>query len=64
MATGLRPRYPPGTRPFGNPMDTRSSTSATGIELSENDLLSGEQNEFASIIDQLRHHPPEGPTSR
>ena len=25
----------------------------TGIELSENDLLSGEQNEFASIIDQL-----------
>ena len=40
---------------------TTSSTSGdSGIERSENDLLTGEQNEFASIIDQLRNDPPEG----
>ena len=40
---------------------TTTSTSATpGIELSENELLSGEKNEFASIIDQLQDQRPAG----
>ena len=46
---------------FGNPIGySYVDVGRTGIELSENDLLSGEQNEFASIIDQLRNVPPEG----
>jgi peptidoglycan glycosyltransferase len=32
----------------------------TGIELSENDLLVGEENEFATIIDQIRGTTQEG----
>jgi peptidoglycan glycosyltransferase len=55
-------RYPaedPAT--FGNPVGySFVDVGRTGIELAENDLLSGEQNEFASIIDQLRDVPPEG----
>ena len=55
-------RYPvddPNT--FGNPVGySYVEVGRTGIELSENDLLSGEQNEFASIVDQLRDIPPEG----
>jgi penicillin-binding protein A len=55
-------RYPaedPAT--FGNPIGySFVEVGRTGIELSENDLLAGEQNEFASIIDQLRDVPPEG----
>ena len=55
-------RYPvddPNT--FGNPIGySYVEVGRTGIELSENELLSGEQNEFASIIDQLRNVPPEG----
>ncbi len=40
---------------------TASSTlGRSGIELSENDLLIGEENEFASIIDQIRGRQPEG----
>lgn len=63
---GQRPvyvrRYPaddPET--FGNPIGySYVDVGRTGIELSENDLLSGKENEFASIIDQLRDVPPEG----
>jgi penicillin-binding protein A len=55
-------RYPvddPET--FGNPIGySYVDAGRTGIELSENDLLSGEQNEFASIVDQLRDTPQEG----
>ena len=55
-------RYPvddPTT--FGNPLGySFVDVGRTGIELSENDLLSGEQNEFATLIDQLRDVPPEG----
>ena len=55
-------RYPaddPAT--FGNPVGySFVEVGRTGIELAENDLLSGEQNEFASIVDQLRDVPPEG----
>ena len=55
-------RYPaddPAT--FGNPVGySFVEVGRTGIELAENDLLSGEQNEFESIIDQLRDVPPEG----
>ena len=46
---------------FGNPTGySYVDVGRTGIELSENDLLSGEQNEFASIVDQLRNEPQEG----
>jgi peptidoglycan glycosyltransferase len=59
-------RYPvddPNT--FGNPIGySYVEVGRTGIELSENELLSGEQNEFASIIDQLRNVPPEGANIR
>jgi penicillin-binding protein A len=55
-------RYPaddPET--FGNPVGySFVEVGRTAIELSENDLLSGEQNEFATLIDQLRDVPPEG----
>ncbi len=63
---GQRPvyvrRYPaddPAT--FGNPIGySFVDVGRTGIESSENDLLSGEENEFATIIDQLRNEQPEG----
>ena len=43
------------------PWATRSSRSErTGIELAENDLLSGDQNEFATLIDQLSGSSREG----
>jgi peptidoglycan glycosyltransferase len=46
---------------FGNPTGYNFvNVGRIGIELSENDLLAGEKNEFASIIDQLRNVPPEG----
>jgi peptidoglycan glycosyltransferase len=45
--------YPEGAL-FGNPAGySFIDVGRTGIELSENELLSGDQNEFASIIDQL-----------
>jgi penicillin-binding protein A len=45
--------YPEGAL-FGNPVGySFIDVGRTGIELSENELLSGDQNEFASIIDQL-----------
>jgi penicillin-binding protein A len=47
-------RYPEAAAAFGNPMGySFVDVGRIGIESSENDLLSGEQNEFASIIDQL-----------
>ena len=46
--------YPEVAGLFGNPMGySFVDVGRTGIEESENELLSGEQNEFASIIDQL-----------
>ncbi len=52
--------YPTGSL-FGNPVGYNFVTAGrTEIEQSENDLLSGEKNEFASIIDQLANRTPEG----
>lgn len=52
--------YPEGPL-FGNPVGYSFVNSGrTGIELSENDLLVGEENEFASIIEQLRGQVQEG----
>jgi penicillin-binding protein A len=61
---GKRPvyvrQYPQGSL-FGNPVGYNFIDSGrTGIELSENDLLVGEENEFASIIDQLENRTQEG----
>jgi penicillin-binding protein A len=53
-------RYPQGTL-FGHPVGySFVDVGRSGIEESENDLLSGEENEFATIIDQLRDEQPEG----
>jgi peptidoglycan glycosyltransferase len=53
-------RYPEGAL-FGNPVGySFVDVGRTGIELAENELLSGEQNEFASIIDQLSGTTREG----
>jgi len=46
---------------FGNPVGySFVEVERTGIELSQNELLSGDQNEFASIIDQLSGSTREG----
>ena len=46
---------------FGNPVGySYIDLGRSGIELSENSLLAGEKNEFASIIDQLKNQTPEG----
>jgi penicillin-binding protein A len=46
---------------FGNPVGySFVDVGRTGIERSENDILAGEQNEFASILDQIRDVPQEG----
>ena len=53
-------RYPQGSL-FGNPVGySFVEVEQSGFEDSENDLLTGEENEFASIIDQLRDQQPEG----
>ena len=53
-------RYPEGAL-FGNPVGySFVELERSGIELAENDLLIGEENEFATIIDQLRDQQPEG----
>jgi len=53
-------RYPTGAL-FGNPVGfSFVDVGRTGIESSENELLAGEQNEFASIIDQLSGSTREG----
>ena len=47
-------RYPEEAGAFGNPLGySFVDVGRIGIENSENELLAGEQNEFASIIDQL-----------
>ena len=46
---------------FGNPVGySFVDVGQTGIERSENDLLTGQKNEFASIIDELQNQEPEG----
>ena len=53
-------RYPQGSL-YGNPVGYNFiEAGRTGIERSENDLLVGEENEFASIIDQLENRTQEG----
>jgi peptidoglycan glycosyltransferase len=64
VSEGRRPvfsrDYPSGDL-FGNPVGySYIEVGRTGIESSENDLLSGEENEFDSIIDQLQAEPPVG----
>ncbi len=52
--------YPQGSL-FGHPVGySYVDLGNSGIEESENDLLTGEENEFASIIDQLRGQVSEG----
>ncbi len=53
-------RYPEGAL-FGHPVGYNFvDVGNSGIELAEDDLLIGEENEFASIIDQLRGQQPAG----
>ena len=53
-------RYPQGAL-FGHPVGySFIDVGRGGIELAENDLLVGEENEFASIVDQLRDRQPAG----
>jgi penicillin-binding protein A len=53
-------RYPEGAL-FGNPVGySYVNVGQSGIERSLNSLLVGEENEFASIIDQLRGRGREG----
>jgi penicillin-binding protein A len=53
-------QYPQGSL-FGHPVGySFVDVGRTEIELSENDLLIGEENEFQTIIDQLRDVPQEG----
>ncbi len=52
--------YPEGSL-FGHPVGYSFVDLGTrGIEQTENELLTGEENEFASIIDQLRGSQPAG----
>lgn len=52
--------YPQGSL-FGNPVGySFVNLGQSGVELSENDLLSGNKNEFATIIDQLTGDEPVG----
>jgi len=53
-------RYPQGAL-FGNPVGySYVEVQQSGVERSENALLTGERNEFASVIDQLRDQQPQG----
>jgi penicillin-binding protein A len=53
------PEEDPST--FGNPVGySFVALGQKGIEQSENDLLTGQKNEFASIIDELQNQEPEG----
>jgi peptidoglycan glycosyltransferase len=46
---------------FGNPVGySFINLEQIGIERSENDLLTGQKNEFATIIDELQNQQPEG----
>lgn len=53
-------RYPMGSL-FGNPVGYSFLTQGqAGLELMENSVLTGEDNEFVSIIDQIRGQQKEG----
>ncbi len=53
-------RYPQGSL-FGNPIGYSFITQGTsGFERAENATLTGEENEFVSIIDQIRGQQREG----
>lgn len=53
-------RYPQGDL-YAHPVGTSYiETGQTGIEQSENDLLTGESNEFQSLIDQIEDKRQEG----
>ncbi|HEX2127947.1 MAG TPA: penicillin-binding protein 2 [Solirubrobacterales bacterium] len=53
-------RYPQGAL-FGHPVGhSFVEVGSSEIEESENDLLIGEENEFQTIIDELRDQQPEG----
>jgi peptidoglycan glycosyltransferase len=52
--------YPQGSL-YGNPVGySFAEAGQTGIEDSENSVLTGERNEFTSILDELRGLPQEG----
>jgi len=52
--------YPQGSL-FGHPVGySYINVGQTGIERAENGVLSGEENEFASILDELRGRPQAG----
>lgn len=51
--------YPTGSL-FGNPVGYDFIDQRTGIELSENDVLVGESNEFATLLEQLSGATEEG----
>ena len=54
-------QYPDPAQNFGNPLGySFVDIGRTGIELSENELLAGEQNEFASIIDEITNKTRKG----
>jgi penicillin-binding protein A len=52
-------RYPQG-RMFGHPVGFSYVEANSELERAENDLLIGEENEFQTIIDELRDEQPEG----
>jgi peptidoglycan glycosyltransferase len=53
-------RYPQAAL-FGHPVGySFVEVGNSGIEESENDLLTGEENEFATIVDELQGDQPEG----
>jgi penicillin-binding protein A len=53
-------RYPQGSL-LGHPVGySFVEVGNSGIEEAENDLLTGEENEFATIIDELQGEQPEG----
>ena len=57
-------RYPQGSL-FGNPIGYSFITQGTsGFERAENATLTGEENEFVSIIDQIRGQQREGSRHR
>jgi penicillin-binding protein A len=53
-------RYPQGEL-FGNPIGySFFGPGSTGFERSQEDVLTGNENEFVSLIDQIRGHAQEG----
>ncbi len=53
-------RYPLGAL-FGNPVGYSFITEGnSGLERSQNDILTGDENEFVSLLDELRGHAQRG----